>query len=141
MPNTHLDQWNLDNINTVVREVPGTLMRCASEGLLTICMNFDSEHIDLEVARRVVELVGSRSIIAMTDRIETDSMCGQPLQKIEDNNLWYQGKGYVAAGSYTIDRFMNNIRAIEFNEKVVWDMTSFVPLRVCNTYIHLKIYL
>ncbi len=46
-----------------------------------------------------------------------------------------QGKGYVAAGSYTIDRLMHNIRAIGFNEKDVWNMTSFVPLQACN-YLH-----
>ncbi|ADC52149.1 putative N-acetylglucosamine-6-phosphate deacetylase (plasmid) [Alkalihalophilus pseudofirmus OF4] len=130
--NVQLNQWNLDNINKLVGQVPGTLIRGAAEGLLTICMNFDSEHVDLEIARRVVELVGSKGIIAMTDRIDTDTMCGQPLEKIEGNNLWYQGKGYVAAGSYTIDRLMHNIRAIGFNGKTIWDMTSFVPLRSCN---------
>ncbi|PZD95565.1 N-acetylglucosamine-6-phosphate deacetylase [Paenibacillus sambharensis] len=127
-----LNEWNLDTINQMVGEVPGTLIRYAAEGQLTICMNFDSEHVDLEVARRVVELTGSKSIIAMTDRIDTDSMCGQPLEKVEGNNLWYQGKGYVAAGSYTIDRLMHNIRAIGFGEQAVWDMTSFVPLRACG---------
>ncbi|MEI4790950.1 N-acetylglucosamine-6-phosphate deacetylase [Bacillus sp. FJAT-53060] len=127
-----LDQWNLDNINTLVGEVPGAIMRAAKEGLLTICMNFDSEHVDLEVARRVVELVGSQGIIPMTDRIDTDSMCGQSLEKVEGNNLWYQGKGYVAAGSYTIDRLMHNIRTIGFNEEVIWNMTSFIPLNACN---------
>ncbi|MER1273012.1 N-acetylglucosamine-6-phosphate deacetylase [Bacillus velezensis] len=132
LKDARLDKWNIDNINTLVGEVPGTLMRAAKEGLLTICMNFDSEHVDLEVARRVVELVGSKGIIALTDRIDTDSMCGQSLEKIEGNNLWYQGKGYVAAGSYTIDRLMHNIRAIGFNEKVVWNMTSFVPLKACH---------
>ncbi len=27
---------------------------------------------------------------------------------------------------------MHNIRAIGFNEKVVWNMTSFVPLKACH---------
>ncbi|MWC28623.1 N-acetylglucosamine-6-phosphate deacetylase [Paenibacillus sp. MMS18-CY102] len=132
LKSAQLEQWNLDSVKTLVGEVPGTLIRAAKEGLLTICMNFDSEHVDLEVARRVVELVGSQGIIAMTDRIDTDSMCGQSLEKIEGNNLWYQGKGYVAAGSYTIDRLMHNIRSIGFNEQTVWNLTSFVPLQAAG---------
>ena len=85
LKDARLDKWNIDNINTLVGEVPGTLMRAAKEGLLTICMNFDSEHVDLEVARRVVELVGSEGIIAMTDRIDTDSMY----------NHWRKLKGII----------------------------------------------
>jgi len=65
----------------------------------------------------------------MTDRIDTDVMCGQDLNKSGENNLWYQGKGYVAAGSYTIDRLMHNIRSIGFNESDIWKLTSFTPLR------------
>ncbi|MBN8211109.1 N-acetylglucosamine-6-phosphate deacetylase [Bacillus sp. NTK071] len=132
LQSVQLNDWTLNNVDELVGAVPGTLLRGAADGLLTICMNFDSEHVDLEIARKVVDLVGSKSLIAMTDRIDTDSMCGQPLEKIAGNNLWYQGKGYVAAGSYTIDRIMHNIRSVGFSEQVVWDLTSFVPLRASN---------
>lgn len=125
-----LDEWNLDTLQSLVGQVPGTLMRAAAEGQLTICLNFDGEHVDLEIARKVVELVGSKSIIAMTDRIDVPYMGGQSLQKLDGNNLWYQEKGVVAAGSYTIDRLIHNLRTIGCDEAAIWDLISFVPLRV-----------
>lgn len=96
---SEIQKWSLDNICEKVRQVPGTLIKAAAAGDITICMNFDSEHVDLEVVRKVGKLIGARNIIAMIDRIDTATMCGQNLKKNEDNNLWYQSKGYMAAGS------------------------------------------
>lgn len=125
-----LDEWSIDTVHRIAGHVPGTLIKAAAEGLLTICLNFDGEHIDLEIARKVLELIGSKSIIAMTDRIDVPYMGGQNLQKQDGNNLWYQEKGVVAAGSYTVDRLMHNLRAIGCDEAAIWDLVSFVPLRV-----------
>ncbi|OAN10123.1 N-acetylglucosamine-6-phosphate deacetylase [Exiguobacterium undae] len=135
---SEIQGWSLDNICEKVGQVPGTLIKAAAAGDITICMNFDSEHVDLEIVRKVVELIGTSNIIAMTDRIDTDVMCGQELKKNGENNLWYQGKGYVAAGSYTIDRLMHNIRSIGFNESDIWNLTSFTPLREAHHLNQLK---
>lgn len=135
---SEIQSWSLDTICEKVGQVPGTLIKAAAAGDITICMNFDSEHVDLEVVRKVVELIGTSNIIAMTDRIDTDVMCGQDLNKSGENNLWYQGKGYVAAGSYTIDRLIHNIRSIGFNESDIWKLTSFTPLREAHHLNQLK---
>ncbi len=68
----------------------------------------------------------------MTDRIDVHFMGGQTLHKKEGSQLWYQEKGVVAAGSYTIDRLIHNLRAIGLQESAIWNLTSFVPLRVLN---------
>jgi len=125
-----VDEWTLDNLDELVGEVPGILMRAAAEGELTICMNFDGEHVDLEICKRVVELVGANRVIAMTDRTDINSLGGQELELKDGCTLWYQEKGLVAAGTSTVLRQMNNILSLGFSEAQMWEMVSDLPLRV-----------
>lgn len=124
-----LNRWCIDNLNEMLGDVPAALMRAAYEGSLTLCLNFDNEHVDLDVCRRVVELVGTDSVIAMTDRTDTNSLARQKLEK-KEGSLWYQERGIVAAGSRSIDYQMSNIRSIGLSEASMWKLTSLVPLRV-----------
>ena len=126
-----LEQWSLDNLPEKVGAVPAALMQAAYEGWITICLNFDGEHVDLDVCRRVIELIGVDSLIAMTDRIDVDSLGGQQLEQREGSHLWYQRHGAaVAAGSSSIDRQMHNLRSIGVSEVDIWKMVSLLPLRV-----------
>lgn len=125
-----LEQWTLENLPEMVGEIPALLMQAAHEGWVTLCLNFDGEHVDLDVCRRVVELVGPDSLIAMTDRIDVGSLGGEPLEQREGSHLWYQKYGIVAAGSSSIDRQMRNLRSIGVSEADLWKIVSLTPLRI-----------
>ncbi|PFR37898.1 N-acetylglucosamine-6-phosphate deacetylase [Bacillus thuringiensis] len=125
-----LENWTLDNINHKMGPVPATLLKMAKDELLTICLNFDGDHVDLEICKRIVELVGSKNISAMTDHIDVNRMGNAKLIRAEKNRLWYQESGAVAAGMSSMDNQMSNLRNLGFSEKEIWEMCSFVPQRL-----------
>jgi len=134
-----IDQWNIDSIQKHVGSVPGTLMQLAREGLVTLFLNFDGYHVDLQICKKIYELVGAKGIIPMTDRIETDVFGGQKLEKKEIGTLWYQRNGIVAAGSSTLDEQMMHMRSLNIPEKDIWQMCSLNPLRVFKDVENTKI--
>jgi len=107
-----------------VGEVSGALIRAAHDGRLRLCLNFDGEHVDLEICRRVVELVGSRAVVAMTDRVDVGRLAGLPLERGPESELWYQATGLVAAGSSSVDRQMHTLRSIALDEPDVWRLAA-----------------
>jgi N-acetylglucosamine-6-phosphate deacetylase len=125
-----LDEWSLGSVVELCGDVPGTLIREAHAGRLTLCLNFDGDHVDIEVARRAAELVGSRSVIVMTDRTDRPCFGGQPLSRRPDNSLYYQSDGIVAAGSTGIDRQILTMRGAGIPERDVWAMACFTPSAV-----------
>ncbi len=135
----HLDHWTLDNLDEMLGEVPAALVRAAHAGLLTLCINFDGSHVDLQVCRRILELVGSKSIIAITDSTDTTVLGGQRLHRREGIDLWYQESGIVAAGMSSLDSQMSNMRSIGLDEESIWDLVSFVPSRVLNIKQHYNV--
>ena len=125
-----LEEWTLENADQMLGEVPAVLMRAAHEGRLAICMNFDGEHVDLEICRRVVELVKPQNVIAMTDRVDADRLGGDRLIRPHDSSLWYQDDGVVAAGSTAIDRQIEHIRSLGFSEADLWQLAAFTACGV-----------
>jgi N-acetylglucosamine-6-phosphate deacetylase len=103
-------------------------MRGARDGSLLLFLNFDGEHVDAEVSRRVVDFVGADRVIGMTDRVEGRSLAGEPLEPAEGSTLLYQRDGVVAAGSQGLDRQMRNLRRLRVDEASIWRMFSFLPL-------------
>lgn len=126
-----LEEWTLENVVQRLGPVPGKIMNAANDGLLTICINFDGQHVDLEVCKRILELVDHRSVCMMTDRLETNKFGDNSVIK-SSNSLWYKEDGVVAAGSSTIDKQMNNLRNIGLEESVIWRLCSFVPSSMFN---------
>lgn len=125
-----LNEWSFDRLDKQIGEVPATLMKFAREGLITLLLNFDGEHVDLQVSRRTYEMVGADGIIAMTDRIETNTLGKWNLRKAEVGTLWYQDKGFVAAGSSNLDEQMKNMRSLGIPEQDIWKMCSLVPAQI-----------
>jgi len=117
-----------DSLAVVLGDVPAALLRLARDDRLTVCLNFDGEHVDLEICRRVVELMGARRIIAMTDRIESFEMADERLTSKEGTTLRFQRSGIVAAGSQNLDQEMRNMRDIAISEADIWRMVSWNPL-------------
>ncbi|MFJ6609067.1 hypothetical protein ACIQPT_02215 [Streptomyces sp. NPDC091289] len=103
-----LPGWSLDALDTIVGPVPATIMREAARGRVAACINFDGEHVDLAIATRAVQLMGIPHSMMMTDRCDSARLGGQDLHRTEDNGLWYQNAGIVAAGSQPLARQMAN---------------------------------
>jgi N-acetylglucosamine-6-phosphate deacetylase len=122
--------WAMDNLNDTIGPVPAALIQAAGRGDLTLCMNFDGEHVDLAFCERVLELVGADAMILMTDRTEARVLAGQQLHKMEDSSLWYQEDSVVAAGSTPIDRQIANLRTLGADGIAVRALTSANPRRV-----------
>jgi hypothetical protein len=97
-----LENWTLDNLKQLAGPVPAKIMQLAAQDCIALCLNFDGEHVDKEISKRAVELVGSNAIIAMTDRTHLPRLGGQNLVHKNGNQLWYQDTGIVAAGSQTL---------------------------------------
>lgn len=127
-----LDDWDLDHLPEIVGPVPATLMQQAVQGWLTLCLNFDGEHVDHAVARRAVQLVGPSNVMVMSDRSDVPFLGGQPLTKGVDSGLWYQSERVVAAGSTSLSRQMAYIAEMGHSVEDLWTMSSFVALRVLD---------
>lgn len=125
-----LPSWTMENIEERAGVVPATIMRAAKERRLTVCLNFDGEHVDLAVSRQVVELLGAENIIAMTDRVDSRILGGQRLQMPPASSLLYQSQGIVAAGTQGLSRQVRNMRSVGLTEEQIWQMICFTPSRV-----------
>lgn len=122
-----LESWDERNLELKLGAVPATLIAAARDGDAILCVNFDGDHVDHAVCRRVQELIDSDRMIAMTDRVETDTLGGSALMRRRDNSLWYRADGSaVAAGSTSIDQAMRHLRALGADEQAIWNMASVV---------------
>lgn len=128
--------WELDDLDETVGVVPATLLRAAMRDELMLCLNFDGEHVDPAYCRRTVDLVGSRPIIAMTDRTDIDRLAGEPLHKLTSSSLWYHDGDVVAAGSTPVARQITKIRALGFSDDVVHEITAVNPRRALRLGAH-----
>ncbi|MFB7947259.1 hypothetical protein ACFC6L_20345 [Kitasatospora phosalacinea] len=124
-----LPGWNLADLDEQVGPVPAAIMRLCQAGRVASCLNFDGEHVDLAIAARAVEIVGSRNIMLMTDRCDSARLGGQQLAQSGENSLWYQDAGIVAAGSQPIDRQISNARSAGLAEQDIWNLVSSTALR------------
>ena len=91
--------WNIRNLEQRMGAVPAALIRAARDGLAKICMNFDGEHVDLEVCRHAVRVIGAEHLMMMTDRIQSGRLAGQQLSRRAGSALLYQSDGIVAGGT------------------------------------------
>jgi N-acetylglucosamine-6-phosphate deacetylase len=130
LPAVRLEEWTLENIDARCGVVPAAIMRGANAGVLTACINFDNEHVAIEVAKRAVEIIGAESIMAMTDRTDRPSLGSQALTRRDYNTLFYQAGGIVAAGSQPLDRQITNMREAGIDERTLWALVSLNASRI-----------
>jgi N-acetylglucosamine-6-phosphate deacetylase len=124
-----LASWNLSDLDEQVGHVPAAIMRLCHEGVVASCVNFDGEHVDLDIAARAVQVIGGGNIMLMTDRCDTARLGGQALHQGDENGLWYQDGGIVAAGSQPMDRQLENVRRTGLDEHQIWSLIAFTPAR------------
>ncbi|MGH9831188.1 MAG: hypothetical protein ACREDR_48920, partial [Blastocatellia bacterium] len=117
----------LDTLDELAGPVPATMMRLAADRKLTICLNMDGEHVDHQIARRAIELVGAESIIVMTDRCDVPRLGGQILTHHDETGLWYQEQGVVAAGSRPIHLQITYLRSMGVAEAEITQLATLTP--------------
>jgi len=122
--------WSFADLENVVGPVPASLLAGAREGDMTLCLNFDGDHVDLDISTRVIDLLGSDRLIGMTDRIDGRKLGGRSLSQGQSNTLLYQHEGIVAAGTQHIDQQMVNLRRHGVSDQDIWRMFAFNPAQV-----------
>ncbi|HEV2361537.1 MAG TPA: hypothetical protein VGS21_07535 [Acidimicrobiales bacterium] len=122
--------WTDNNIDTLLGVVPAAIIRAARHGHLTPCLNFDGEHVDLDIQARAARFIGPDALIAITDNTEAATMAGEPLFLREGSGLWWRGDGLVAAGSGDVATQVANMQRTGFSAGDIEAMLDRVPRRV-----------
>ncbi|MFF7725844.1 hypothetical protein [Streptomyces sp. NPDC008001] len=120
--------WHETDLRSLLGPVSAEMLRAAQDSLLFPCINFDGYHVDLEIARRTVEYLGTDKLIALTDHTEVATMAQEPLERNADNPLWLRDDGAVAAGSSGFEKQRENILSLGFDEAAVRRMFLTNPV-------------
>ncbi|WP_238783313.1 hypothetical protein [Streptomyces monomycini] len=128
-----LPGWTLADMSEIAGPVPAAIMNEAAAGRIAACINFDGEHVDLSIATRAAELMGHANTMLMTDRCDSARIGGQALHQTEDNGLWYQDGGIVAAGSQPLARQVRNAQAQGVDDQPLWQLISGTAHRAFGT--------
>ena len=125
-----LEEWKMDRADEILGPVPAAIMRNAAAGRIAACINFDGEHVDSDIAKRAIELMGTENTMIMTDRCDSARLGRQRLHHEADNTLWYQQDGVVAAGSQPLSRQVANAREHGFRDDEIWQLIAGTAHRV-----------
>ncbi|MER5769754.1 amidohydrolase family protein [Streptomyces sp. NPDC001985] len=106
------DDWASADLSALLGPVPATLVQAAHDGKLLPFLNFDGDHVDLEICRRTLDFLGSEKIIGITDDTERPFLAGEELHQRSGNGLWYRSDGIVAAGTGSFSRQCENLALI-----------------------------
>jgi N-acetylglucosamine-6-phosphate deacetylase len=112
-------EWKLENMFEVMGPVPAAIIKQAFLGNLKVCLNFDGDHVDIEICKRAVELIGSKNILLMTDRIPGGLFGGLQLSTIPDNTLLYQANGTVAGGTQSVISQLGNMLRVGIGNQAI----------------------
>jgi N-acetylglucosamine-6-phosphate deacetylase len=123
-------EWSAANNPDMLGPVPAALLEAARDGRLTLCLNFDGAHVDLEICRKTVEYVGAEAIVAITDHIERNDMAGEALSLSGAESLWYRADGVVAAGVTDLASQVKNMHSVGLGSIEVDLMTRDNPHNV-----------
>lgn len=122
-----LNTWNKDLLEEKLGLVPAAIIRGAWTGDVKICMNFDGEHVDLEICKKAVEIIGSNHIMLMTDRIQSEILAGQKLTQKDNTSLLYQKDGIVAGGTLSVSRQILKMIAAGLENSDIINIVSKTP--------------
>ncbi len=121
--------WEPDSLADVLGPVPASIVAAARAGRILPMLNFDGDHVDLEICRRTVEYVGADRLIAITDHIEVDAMAGEDLALAASSSLMLRSDGRVAAGTTDLTKQAEHMRGIGLDEAQINELVSQVPRR------------
>ncbi|GIG20607.1 hypothetical protein Cch01nite_13310 [Cellulomonas chitinilytica] len=120
-------EWTAATLDRVLGPVPAVIVTAARAGRILPMLNFDGDHVDLEICRRTVEYVGADRLIAITDHIEVFEMAGEHLVAAETSSLRLRSDGRVAAGSTNIDGQARNMRSLGLREGQIDHLLRWSP--------------
>lgn len=126
--------WSYENIETSLGIVPATIIKNAKQGTVKVCQNFDGEHVDLEIVKKTVEILGSENMLMMTDSIESKILSGRILTMQAESTLLYQQDGIVAAGTQNVYTQIKNMINIGLTEKQIKNIVKMVPNFVLSKF-------
>lgn len=134
MINLNLSSWQIDNLEEKLGLVPAVMIQNALKGLVKISLNFDGEHVDLQIAKKIVDLIGAQNIMMMTDSIESKRLAGQELHMQQGSTLLYQEDGIVAAGSQQITQQIHNMVLMGLSTTQIEHITHSVPTHIIKKH-------
>ncbi|WP_153275291.1 hypothetical protein [Rhodococcus sp. P1Y] len=127
--------WTDESLVQILGPVPALLVSAARSGLLTPVINFDGEHVDLAICKRVVEFLGTNRLIAISDHTDLDEMAGEKLHYKGSSTLRYRSDGVVAAGSAGLPAQRQSMASIGLSESEMKSLLCTVPARVLGHQI------
>lgn len=125
--------WEENELSSLLGPVPAILLKSAAKGKILPFLNFDGDHVDLEICKRTLEYVGAKNIIGITDDISVPTLAGEPLHHKPGNSLWYREDNIVAAGSGTISTQISNMKSIGMSDWEIYQVFSINPGRGVQT--------
>lgn len=126
----HLEKWNLQDIDTQLGPIPAVIIKNALKGLVKICQNFDGEHVDFVIIKKVIDMIGAENMLMMTDSIESQRLAGRPLHRLESSSLLYQDEGIVAAGTQNSMQQIQNMLDMGLTLQQIKQITCKVPFQI-----------
>lgn len=127
--------WRDQDLEQLLGPIPATLVREALNGRMTPVLNFDGDHVDLAICRRLVEYLGSQRMMAITDHTDSDVMANEQLSLRPGSSLRYRSDGIVAAGSSGLDVQRRNMAAIGLSSEDITNLFENVPRRVFSRQV------
>ncbi|WP_322864823.1 hypothetical protein U5922_000705 (plasmid) [Aquicoccus sp. G2-2] len=115
------------DLSTAMGIIPATLISNAKRGALKVCLNFDGDHVDIEVCKNTVKLVGAENVLLMTDRISSKIFGGHRVSQNAENSLLYQEDGIVAGGSQSVINQLGNMLKVGISGDEVYRITFQNP--------------
>ncbi len=128
----NINAWNQSNIEEKLGIIPAMIVEHALQGTLKVCQNFDGEHVDLLIVKKLVELIQAQNIILMTDSIESRFLAGRKLHQEEGSTLLYQDNGIVAVGSCQLNTQIENMFQVGLLSEQIKLITNIVPSELLN---------
>jgi len=114
------DEWSVETIEDKLGPVPAAIVRQAWLGHLKVCLNFDGDHVDIDICKKAVDLIGAENVILMTDRIAGHRFGGRRLSTRPDNTLLYQDQKIVAGGTQTVVSQLGNMLRAGIGSEAVY---------------------
>jgi hypothetical protein len=104
--------WTTADLHELLGPVPATLLEAARAGEVLPFLNFDGDHVDLEICKKTVEYLTPANLIGITDDTPVSVLAGEVLHQQGDHGLWYRSDGIVAAGSVPWREQLKNLARI-----------------------------
>ncbi|MGO1053136.1 hypothetical protein [Crossiella sp. CA198] len=110
--------WDEADLDRLLGPVPATIVRAAKADRIMPFLNFDGDHVDLEICRATLDHLGPDRLIGITDDTEQPFLAGEHLSQRDGNGLWYRSDGIVAAGTGHIGKQRENLGRIGYGHAV-----------------------